>query len=291
MQGNRSGEEEKKSNSSIQNKISENVNFAVSFPSIMVSAESYVLDVWLFLEEQRNMLLSNIKEESRDDISLKSEGPLGIEKGTMTTARLTIENLIVGPPERYFSWTGHVSASGFMVEVPENINQGLKTGKACFDVNGHEIARLHFKVMVSSKQKEDSKLINGFALGSKYKTAFASYANDDRNDVLARVQGLEKAGIDVFLDVRNLRSGERYEEKLLEIIRVTDIFYLFWSTAAKKSEWVKKEWEYALNKRGIDFINPIPLEPPDIVPPPPELGQALHFGDWTLAYKRTKANN
>ena len=59
----------------------------------------------------------------------------------------------------------------------------------------------------------------------------------------------------------------------------------------KKSEWVRKEWEYALSNRGIDFINPIPLESPETAPPPPELSQTLHFGDWTLAYKRSKSVN
>ena len=234
------------------------------------------------------MLLNRIKEESIEKTGMKSAGPVIIERGTVITARLAIEGLIIEPPEKTLTWTGNLNNSSFVVTVPENSNEGSKIGQVYFYINGLEISRLHFKVQISAKQKEELKLANSFASGSKYKTAFASYASDDRNDVLARVQGLEKAGIDVFIDVRNLRSGERYEEKLLEKIRVTDIFYLFWSTAAKKSEWVKKEWEYALNNRGIDFINPIPLESPDVVPPPPELGQLLHFGDWTLAYKRSK---
>jgi hypothetical protein len=214
-----------------------------------------------------------------------------IERGTTISAGLFVDGLIVEPSEKTLTWTGSLNNSSFVVTVPDNEREGTKIGRLCFYMNGLEVSRLHFKFLISLKQKEDIKLANSFSYATKYKTAFASYASEDRNDVLARVQGLEKAGVDVFMDVRNLRSGERYEDKLLEKILSTDIFYLFWSTAAKKSEWVKKEWEYALNNRGIDFISPIPLDSPDIVPPPPELGQSLHFGDWTLAYKRTMPVN
>jgi hypothetical protein len=35
--------------------------------------------------------------------------------------------------------------------------------------------------------------------------------------------------------------------------------------------------------RGVDYIDPVPLVSPDLVPPPPELAQ-LHFNDWVLAF-------
>ncbi|HLF46706.1 MAG TPA: TIR domain-containing protein [Chitinophagaceae bacterium] len=272
-------------------KINEKVNFAVSFPACMVPSETYVLDVWLFIEEQRNKLLLRVKEENDEKINIKSEGPVIIERGTTITTRLFIDKLVIEPQEKTLLWAGDVTNSSFLIKVPENINESTLTGRVDFYINGLEISLLYFKVKIIVNEKNDSKAVSGLAMADKHRTAFASYASEDRNDVLARVQGLEMAGIDVFLDVRNLRSGERYEEKLLEKILDADIFYLFWSSAAKKSEWVKKEWEYAFKNKGIDFINPIPLESPDIAPPPPELSRVLHFGDWTLAYKRSNTNN
>jgi len=50
-----------------------------------------------------------------------------------------------------------------------------------------------------------------------------------------------------------------------------DVFYLFWSAAAKASPWVEKEWRCALERRGENFIDPVPLVSPDIVRPPEEL--------------------
>jgi hypothetical protein len=106
---------------------------------------------------------------------------------------------------------------------------------------------------------------------------------------LGRIQGIQKVApnINVDLDVVTLRSGQYWEKELWKLIPSKDVFYLFWSRNAAKSGWVEKEWKCALETRGIDFIDPIPLETPEQVPPPPELS-SKHFNDWVLAYMRGK---
>ena len=54
-----------------------------------------------------------------------------------------------------------------------------------------------------------------------------------------------------------------------------------WSHNARESQWVDREWRYALTQKGIDGIEPIPLEPPDRCPPPQELN-GKHFNDKLL---------
>ena len=88
--------------------------------------------------------------------------------------------------------------------------------------------------------------------------------------------------LDVFLDVVSLRSGDDWKGRLSREIDDREIFLLFWSMAASRSEWVRHEWQVALEKKGLEVINPVPLEPPSVAPPPPELA-SLHFNDWTLA--------
>jgi hypothetical protein len=72
------------------------------------------------------------------------------------------------------------------------------------------------------------------------------------------VQGLQKVlpELDVFVDVQSLRSGQRWRDEIRRAIG-----------------------------KGLDFIDPAPLEPPDLAPPPKELA-SLHFGDRHLAYMR-----
>jgi hypothetical protein len=102
---------------------------------------------------------------------------------------------------------------------------------------------------------------------------------------MARIQGIQKAApaLRVFVDVMNLRSGDNWERKLNEAITESDVFYLFWCRHAKKSEWVQKEWRYAYQSRGIDFIDPVPLESPVLAPPPPELSKK-HFNEPILSH-------
>ena len=88
--------------------------------------------------------------------------------------------------------------------------------------------------------------------------------------------------LDIFMDVKDLRSGEEWEKVLEYEIADRDIFYLCWSIAASKSKNVEKEWRYALSCKGLDCIEPVPIDPPELCPPPDEL-KKKHFND-TLLY-------
>jgi len=80
-------------------------------------------------------------------------------------------------------------------------------------------------------------------------------------------------------------GGELERERLQQEIVSRDVLYLFWSRAASKSQWVEIEWRTALASKGLEHIDPVPLEPGDVTPPPPEL-TTLHFNDWTLAFEK-----
>jgi hypothetical protein len=95
----------------------------------------------------------------------------------------------------------------------------------------------------------------------RFERAFASYASPDRAEVLKRVQVLRVAGIDCFQDVLDLEPGQRWERELYRRIDGADLFLLFWSKAAKNSEWVRREVDYALQRQKGD-----PLADPDIRP-------------------------
>ena len=105
---------------------------------------------------------------------------------------------------------------------------------------------------------------------------------------MKRVQMLARCQISFFQDILALEPGERWERKLYEYIDQCDVFMLFWSSASKESEWVRKEVEYALKRKGtaesaLPEIVPIPLEGPPIPLPPPELSH-IHFNDRLLYY-------
>ena len=76
----------------------------------------------------------------------------------------------------------------------------------------------------------------------------------DRGEVIKRAQGLKAGGTNFFNDLLSLEPGEEWEKRLYEEIDRCDVFYLFWSSRAKASEWVMKEIEYALARRAASSM-------------------------------------
>jgi hypothetical protein len=92
---------------------------------------------------------------------------------------------------------------------------------------------------------------------------------------------LQSVGDRYLRDVRDLRSGENWDPRLLDLIAEADTFQLFWSSNSMRSPFVKREWEHALGLGRPHFVRPTyweePLpESPDHTLPPEEL-RRLHF--------------
>jgi hypothetical protein len=257
------------------------VHTAITLPESMAPGTENVADVWAFLESHRDQVFRRAREEAFERIQRKSNGPSWIQRGTRLVIRILLPGLRVSPSRSSVVWNGEIANATFLIAVPPGTPRGPLAGRVLISVGGLPITRLHFTAAIGSP---GGRLCMPASREDGPRTGFASYANRDRPAVLARVQGLEKAGVDIFMDVHGLRSGDRYEERLLEMIGSRDCFYLFWSKAARESSWVEKEWRFALERRGIDYINPVPLVSPRRVPPPPELGDVFHFDDWMLSY-------
>ena len=75
-------------------------------------------------------------------------------------------------------------------------------------------------------------------------------------------------------------------------LRTLTTWRLFWSSSAKSSEWVEREWRRALARRGLDHlappeIVPVIIEGPPIPEPPQELTH-LHFSDYLLYLAKSR---
>jgi hypothetical protein len=120
----------------------------------------------------------------------------------------------------------------------------------------------------------------------RYQYAFLSYASADRSEVLKRAQALRAVRVDFFHDLLSIDPGEQWAPRLFQEIDRCDLFLIFWSSNAAKSEWVRRESEYALDRRkksvdDLPDIAPIILEFP--IPAPPESMRGIHFND-SLGY-------
>jgi len=260
------------------------VDFSVFAPATVAPGRSFVLEIWAYLREKREEVLQRALRHG-SLLERGSRGPVQIPLAKELTLLVWLDGFVVRDEQDSFFWFGETTNVPFVVECPEGLQPGDYPGQISILHCGMLLSRLVFSVSVGAPVDKPKKL------GVKrehIQSAFASYATADRDEVLRRVQGLTAAGMEVFLDVLALRAGDEWEERVMEGIRTTDVFYLFWSRAARESTWVEKEWRYALKEKGLEYIHPIPLVAPEEAPPPSELA-GRHFNDLILACMKSQA--
>jgi serine/threonine protein kinase len=260
--------------------ITDPVEFGINHPAAVQLGETFRISAWIFRHQDRAAAVQRARTDSPQGYRLHTEGSAAVVRGAEVTVKLEIDPWIVEPEWQTVLWTGDPATVSFRVNPTVDLPGHKAVGACKIYANGLRIGHVFFDLPVGDAAASDHAVVTGGA----YRSAFASYATKDRRRVLARVQGMEKGNLRVFVDVHDLRANDKYRIALFEKIESADVLYLFWSRYAARSEWVKQEWEYAMRRKGVDFIDPVPLVDPRRVPPPPELGDAKHFNDWTLAY-------
>jgi len=268
---------------------SDHVEFSVTWPQYLCIGNTYIFEVWAHFAHQLDEVLQRAQAEQLGTrVEFRTKSGVQVVRGTTLTVQLDIPDLEVLDAIDVIQWDGVIGSASFPVRVPEGsrlAESGHCRGVARIFAGAAPLAKVHLVCQVGEADVKASPVTGSIRT---YRSAFVSYASPDRAEVAARLQGICKVlpDIDLFFDVHSLRSGDRWRERLAEEIRKRDVLYLFWSKAASQSEWVEREWRAAYEHRGVEGIDPLPLVSPQEVPPPPELGDELHFNDWTLAYTR-----
>lgn len=86
---------------------------------------------------------------------------------------------------------------------------------------------------------------------------FISYSRQDLNFVQEFAQALMSNGIDVWWDLSSLQGGDNWTNEIPQAIENCDLCIVVLSPNAVQSEWVQKEYTYALNhkKRIIPILH------------------------------------
>jgi hypothetical protein len=217
-----------------------------------------------------------------------------VREGAHLTLHLQIDDFEIKRPIHTIAWRRRTCSADFAIRAPRRLLTGSWPAEVRVSLDGVPIGRLTFMLRVRGllawalRQAPQRTEIQVRA--SAARKAFASYASTDRVEVLKRVQMLSAAGIEVFQDVISLDPGARWERELYKAIDQADLFLLFWSTAARRSKYVRKEIDYALRRqkrsKGPPDIVPVIIEGP---PPPraPRRLRHLHFNDHLLYLARS----
>lgn len=256
------------------------VNFNAFAPKEIVPGSSFQLDIWI----HKAIDYKEVRERSfllgRDQLVGCRNG-VPVQRGKGLQVQVSIQGMTVVDPVDELCWYGSPANLTFHVKVPSRCRLGEHMGKAVISYQGLPVARLAFAVWVS---RVPDQRVGPCSTSLFYPdTAFASYAEKDSEAVLGRIQGMKavRPDIDIFVDVMSLRSGDLWRKELEHHVPGKDAFLLFWSAHAAQSKWVDYEWRLALQKRGLDYIHPIPLTQPPHRPIPQEL-QELHFRNMEL---------
>jgi hypothetical protein len=261
------------------------VSFSVFAPGVICLAQPFILDLWAYLPTQSDEVTSLARELGRDRrVGLKPD--VAVARGTVLTVVLDLPSLRIKDPSDTIFWDGKPASASFIVEVPSGVAPGDHAGRIIISASGIPVAKVSFCLSIEPagiRGKETRRELP--AVTHQPRSAFASFSSQDREEVLGRVQGMTKVrpDLDVFVDVLSLRSGQNWERQIRQQIPARDVFFLFWSSHAARSKEVDKEWHIALEMRGLDYIDPIPLTDPRIAPPPQELAR-LHFNDLYVAH-------
>ena len=179
--------------------------------------------------------------------TLNEYNPLSvnIERGTQVDAEISMydDGVRVSRIKQSLVWNGEMISTVFQVK---SIDPDLSSvaGDLTLSVKGLPVGMLSFNTEIVEKPTDNAPIRLGKAKG--YKKAFISYSHLDVETAEITASILHGVGMDFFYDQRNLASGDVFDEEIERNIRESDLFILLWSENAAKSEYVEKEYLYAL---------------------------------------------
>ena len=212
----------------------------------------------------------NVVAESRAPIVRESEITLVPE----------VPGIQFNPPRRSFFWaTGlRVHEESFFMRAPFALGGKQARGRLSIFFGQLLLAEipLNLRVAEHSARAPVVKEENWARGAAKpFRKIFASYSHKDAEVVEAMERHVRAIGYEYLRDVVQLRSGQRWDERLMAMISDADIFQLFWSRNSAQSGEVEKEWRYAIGLQRQTFVRPAYWEIP--MPEPPESLRRLHF--------------
>jgi hypothetical protein len=197
-----------------------------------------------------------------------------IAPGTVVTIVPYLAHAQIEPKSTMVIWKGPLCRARFDISVGGDAPTGHVGGSVGFYVGPLLVGSVGMDVIYTDPalQVECDPSPNTSEI---FKAIFVSYSHEDERIVSDLGRAYEAVGIDYLRDVKKLRSGEKWDERLLQFIDSADVFQLLWSKCARTSPYVEREWRHAWARHRPRFIRPVYWEDP--MPAPPAELSDLHF--------------
>ena len=253
------------------------VQFSAVAPQKATKGEYTIVQLFMY-EQAFRSAVDEALEMGEGPMQEKKTGIYQVKDNTRVKVILSSPDTEILDDTAEETWQGGYLCFDFALDIPQNTTKRQILLKAAVYFDDIPATRLMMTLRLQTQHEQRMEVLRSDVL-----SAFVSYASQDRSRVASLIQGMEKVrpDMDIFFDVNSLRSGENWENTLRREVERRDILFLCWSKHAKESPWVDMEWRYALENKGIESIEPLPIDPPDVCPPPQEL-QSKHFNDSLL---------
>ncbi len=196
-----------------------------------------------------------------------------ITQGTELTIVPSCKGVTFNPERIRFKWMESLHRVDFRFKADKSLSDDAAKGQITIYVGPVIIGILKFAMVFDDKKNKPVEHEERAKMYGK-DDVFISYSRKDAKVARAFKTILSAAGLDVFLDVDNLRSGQLWKNELLHRIERAGIFQMFWSENYSQSENCEMEWRHALKQRKSEgYIRPVFWKIPLSPNPPNELSK------------------
>lgn len=196
-------------------------------------------------------------------------------RGTELTIVPSCENVTFNPERLVVKWMEDYQRAEFRFRADPALADDAARGRINIYVGPLLVGTLPFAMLFSktaparaASQEEHSRMY-------RQEDIFVSYSHKDTAIALACKKAYEALGFNILIDADDLRSGQVWNDELMNMIDRASIFQLFWSQNSAQSKYCRQEWEHALERNREGFIRPVYWEKP--IPKPPEELSKYHF--------------
>lgn len=242
------------------------------------------VQVYLHLFEETEKVKALAQEpdknaERRDYVPLQCK----LRRGDKVDVLLNIyDELLLYSDKKSVIWQGSFNKCSFDYFVPKEIDVDELSCVALLTVNEIPIGEMRFITKIVDAPRQ----LNTEIIAHKFNKVFISYSHLDEEKVRFYHEGMELAKVPHFFDRSYLKTGDVFPQVIQNYINSADLFILFWSENASKSEYVEKERKQALERAFPQVkpqqaaklsIYPISIEPRAELPS--DMKESYHFGE------------
>jgi hypothetical protein len=198
-----------------------------------------------------------------------------IASGSLITFVPQIPGITFDPSEYCVIWQPpYLHSATFLFTAPADLKTDL-TGRVSVFMGPLIIGEI--PVTMQFVPQTASTTLDKSSEFHKFDPIFASYSHRDTPVMEFFRRARQYTGQKMLVDIYDLRAGEHWAQRLLDMIDESAVFQLFWSPHSAQSKYCRQEWEYACRymENRPRFIQPVWWEAP--MPPPPTQLAALHF--------------